>query len=318
MKKVLVMGGSYFIGLKIVEILCEAGYDVYTLNRGTRKITNENVKNIICDRNKVINMKNILSTYKFDIVIDVCGLNKNQAEILCDSLDLDYVKKFVFISSSAVYDIENLSIPFSEEDNLSENVYWEQYGSDKIEAEKYYEDRLKNTNSELIILRPPYVYGENNYAQRESFIFNHIINNSTIIIPESNPKLQFIYTSDLAYIILDLLKRNNEKVSIYNVGNKEYVTVEEWVKCCFKAAGKTTDIIKYDYKSHGRGVRDFFPFRDYDNVLDVKKINSISNHETDFIEGLKKSFKWFMSVKNEINFKEDVTANEHDIIKEIK
>ena len=38
-------------------------------------------------------------------------------------------------------------------------------------------------------------------------------------------------------------------------------------------------------------------FFDYDNVLEVSKINAIINMETDFEEGLKKSFAWFTENK---------------------
>lgn len=315
--KVLVMGGSYFIGRRIVDKLYDKGYEVYVLNRGSHVIENSDIHSIICDRNDKDKMNNILSTYNFDIVFDVCGLNAEQAKILCGSLNFDIVKKFVFISSSAVYDAENLHIPFSENDKLGANKYWDKYGTDKIEAEEYYIESLKNKNTELIILRPPYVYGENNYAQRESFIFDHIEKNEPIIIPKSNPKLQFIYTSDLADIIIELVSRNNGKLSIYNVGNSEGVSTEEWIKYCFKATGKSTEIIKYDYKAKGRNVREFFPFNDYDNVLDVRKIKSIVSSETDFKYGLKKSYAWYLNEKENIKFKEFVSANEKAILKEI-
>ena len=37
-KRVLVMGGSYFIGRRVVEVLVENNYEVYTLNRGTNNV----------------------------------------------------------------------------------------------------------------------------------------------------------------------------------------------------------------------------------------------------------------------------------------
>lgn len=316
--KVLVMGGSYFIGRRIVDKLYEKGYEVYVLNRGSRAIENSDIHSIICDRNDKETMNHILSTYNFDIVVDVCGLNEDQAEILCSSLDFDSVKKFVFISSSAVYDIEHLNIPFAEDDALGADSFWQEYGTDKIEAERYYTESLKNKDTELIILRPPYVYGENNYAQRESFIFDHIVKNQPILIPKSNPKLQFIYTSDLAEIIIEFISRQNDKVSIYNVGNKTAVTVEQWIKHCFNVVQKSTEIIKYDYKAAGRNVRDFFPFHDYDNVLDVRKIKSIVSSETDFYYGLKKAYVWYLKERENIKFKESVSENERLILKEIR
>jgi len=164
MEKVLVMGGTYFIGKRIVEFLLKSNYDVYILNRGTREVNDSRIHQITCDRNNIEKMNMVLKEYTFDNVIDVSGLDEDQAKVLCDSLKMDNIKKFVFLSSSAVYDIDNLKIPFKESDTLCENKYWTNYGKSKIEAEKFYINYFADIGIKLIILRPPYVYGENNYA----------------------------------------------------------------------------------------------------------------------------------------------------------
>lgn len=317
-KQVLVMGGSYFIGKKIVEVLLENDYIVYTLNRGTRESNDKRVINLKCDRNDSAQMNNILSKYLFDVVIDVSGLNESQAEVLYNSLNKENLKKFIFISSSAVYDVENFSVPYSEETPLKENKYWTSYGLNKIEAEDFLIEKFKNTQTDLIILRPPYVYGENNYAQRESFIFEHICNSKPIIIPnDGSTFLQFIYVTDLANIILSLLSTTLNRVSIFNVGNKKAVTIKDWIECCARVVGKEVKIIEYDYKNNNRKERDFFPFFNYDNVLDVSKINKVYNSETDFKIGLENSFEWYCKNSGTIIFKEDVRKNEKNILTEL-
>lgn len=318
-KSVLVMGGSYFIGRKIVDVLIAKGYMVYTLNRGTKPVCNSKIHNIKCDRNNENEMKKVLHCIKFDIVIDVCGLNKNQVDILYNAININEVEKLIFISSSAVYDVENCKNPYKETDSLKENKYWTFYGQNKIEAESFLINKLKDTNTKLIILRPPYVYGENNYAQRESFIFDHICNNKPIIIPnKGDTKLQFIYTTDLANIILKLIYMQLSSVSIFNVGNKNAITVKEWINSCADVVKRKAIIVEYDYKKYETNVRCFFPFFDYDNVLDVKKINKIYNVETDFIDGLKNSYKWYCENKGNIIFKEQVTKNEQAILSKLK
>ena len=315
MEKALVMGGSYFIGKKIAETMLDADYEVFTLNRGTKPSPTEN---IICDRNDLSGMLEALKQESFSYIIDVSGTTKAQAEILCSAIDKNSVKKFVFISSSAVYDVENLFPPFNESDKLAENKYWVSYGAEKIDAEKYYTDFFSKTDTELVILRPPYVYGEDNYAQRESFIFEHLYNDKPIILPLSNPQLQFIYTADLANIILRLLKAKLPKLSVFNVGNRNAVSAVEWVEACAEAAGKKADIVMFDHVSAKRNIRDFFPFFDYDNFLDTSKIREIYDEETGFSLGLQNSFKWFLENKDSIVFKENVAENEKDILNFIK
>ena len=315
--KVLVLGGSYFAGKKIVEYLAEQGYEVTVLNRGTKPVSAKNVMQLCCDRNDAEGMKAVLSGSAFDYVIDVSWQDVSWVKHLCDALDFEPVKKLVFISSSAVYDVECLQIPFKEEDTLAENKYWTFYGQGKIDAERYYEEFLRSKSTNLVILRPPYIYGEYNYAQRESLIFRQLIEEKPVVIPKSNPRLQFIYTEDLAVIIECLLKKDTGKEHVYNVGNRKAVTSKEWVEACAVAAEKKADIMEIDYAELDKNVRDFYPFFDYDNVLDVSKINQIINMETDFEEGLRKSYQWFLENKENIVFKANVDKNLYEIIAEL-
>ena len=316
-ERILVLGGSYFVGKKIVEYLAEKEYEVTVLNRGTKPVSVKNVTQLCCDRNDAEGMKTVLYGKVFDYVIDVSWQDVSWVKYLCDALDFTSVKKLVFISSSAVYDVEHLQIPFKEEDTLAENKYWTFYGRGKIDAERYYEEFLRDKCTNLVILRPPYIYGEYNYAQRESLIFRQLVEKKPIVIPKSNPKLQFIYTEDLAAVIDCLLKTDTSKECVCNVGNREAVTSKEWVEACAVAAGKQADIMEIDYAELDKNVRDFYPFFDYDNILDVSKINRIICQETDFEEGLKKSYAWFLENRENIVFKANVDKTLYEIIAEL-
>lgn len=316
-KRVLVMGGSYFIGKKLVEMLLKREYEVCTLNRGSHPETNPAIRQLNCDRNNTEHLKQVLSGEEFDYVVDVSGLDEQQAAVLCEGLEGKQIKKFIFISSSAVYDVDNLTAPYKETDALGENKFWTFYGKNKIKAEKYYREQFQNTRTKLVILRPPYVYGENNYVQRECFLFEHICNHKPVIIPISNPRLQFIYVTDLANIIIELMQKTWRKVSIYNVGNSEGITAKEWVLACAAVANKPVNIIEYDYQAAGRKIRDFFPFYDYDNVLDVTKLHRVCVHETAFERGLQDTFSWYLEEKDKLVLKENVTFCEEEIKKEL-
>ena len=315
--KVLILGGSYFVGRKLVEFLAGRGYAVTVLNRGTKPLSVEGVQQICCDRNDSEGMKAALAGKAFDFVIDVSWQDVSWVEKLCAALSFDTVRKLVFISSSAVYDVEHLRIPFGETDALAENKYWTFYGKGKIDAEAYYAEFLRDKQTGLVMVRPPYIYGEYNYAQRESLIFRRLMEDKPVVIPASNPRLQFIYTEDLAAIAESLLKTETDKISVFNVGNRDAVTSREWVEACAKVAGKVPEILEVDYESLGRTVRDFYPFFDYDNVLEVSKVNEIISKETAFEEGLRRSFVWFMENRESIVFKANVDKNLYEMIAEL-
>lgn len=304
-EKIAVIGGSYFIGKSIVEYLLKNNFEVYVINRGTRKMQEE-VKQISCDRNDCSSMKKALDEYTFDYIIDVSGLNAYQANNLIKSINTTRLKKFVFISSSAVYDVEHLSIPYQEEYPLAYNQYWKEYGCDKIEAEHVYLNFFHKKEISCIILRPPYVYGEHNYAQRESFIFHQLEQHRPIFISKNNPMIQFIYTKDLSMIVLEILK-SNFPTTILNVGNKEGITVKQWIEACMKVCNITTNIIEIDYHYYHLSIRDFFCFHDYNNVLDISKIHQLIEYkETPFHKGLTNSYQWYLEHKDTIVFKQEV------------
>lgn len=310
------MGGSYFIGKRIAEFLIQKGHSITVLNRGTKKnVFGANC--LICDRNINDEIEKALQQKQFDAVVDVSCLNGMQAEKLTAAIDTKSLKKLIFISSSAVYDIENLRPPYKE-DNLGYNKYWRDYGENKIDAEKVYSDWAHKYGISTVVLRPPYVYGEENYAQRESFVFDHIDNKCPILIPENDFKLQFIYSGDLAMVISHLLEIDTGLYSVYNVGNKKEITVRQWIEYCFMVTGKKVEIIAVDYKKYGKQIRDFFPFYDYDNYLDVSKINSIYDIETDMTDGLKNAYGWYVDTKESIFFNEKVKLNEKQIIEMLK
>ncbi|GHU82541.1 epimerase [Clostridia bacterium] len=317
-QKILVLGGSYFIGRAITRELLK-NYTVYTLNRGTKPNFHKKIITLKCDRHNQHEMKIVLDKHEFDCVVDVSGVTKEESEILISALNTNKVKAYVFISSSAVYDVDNLTAPFKETNALATNSYWADYGTDKIASEEFLINHFVNTDISLTILRPPFVYGENNYAQRESFIFDRLYNDLPVVIPnEGKTRLQFIYAGDLAKTVYFFLQNPMTGTNIFNVGSSESVSVLEWVNFCAAVVNKKAKIIPYDYKKADRNIRDFFPFFDYDNVLDVSKLKTVFPHETDFSVGLKAAYNWYLQNKNNIIFKENVTNSIDDILKDIK
>lgn len=318
--RVLVLGGSYFIGKKIVQILSEGDYQVTTLNRGTVENPFTNLDHIKCDRNDAVAMQSALKGRQFDIVIDVSGTTKEQMQIVGDSLDKTSLKKYIFISSSSVYAVHKCIPPYHVGDSMGENEYWGDYGKNKAEAELFlynYYDAISKIS--LVVLRPPYVYGEGNYAQRESFVFHHTLNDRPVLIPGGgDTKIQFIYVTDLANIVKHFCDKPCAKTLTLNVGNKLPITFNKWVALCAEATGKKASTIHIDYKRHNYAVRDFFPFHNYTNVLATDPIFVIyKGVETPFQEGLKNAFEWYQANVDTIQFKPHITANENRIIEEL-
>ncbi len=126
--------------------------------------------------------------------------------------------------------------------------------------------------------------------------------------------------------MVEYLAAHGYAVTVLNRGTKPLSVKGVQQICCdrnegegMKAAlaGKGPEILELDYAELGRNVRDFYPFFDYDNVLEVSKVNGIICRETEFTEGLRKAFAWFTGNRDEIVFKENVDKNLYEIIAEL-
>lgn len=249
------------------------------LNRNT-KPQSKGVKLINCDRH---NIGNRLKDIYFDLIIDVTAYNQTDIKDLTDALG-DF-GNYIIISSSAVYPETN-SQPFTEEQECGFNIHWEDYGTNKIDAEKY----LLNKIPDAYIIRPPYLYGKMNNLYRESFVFECAEKNLPFFVPEKKEmKLQFFDIEDLCIFIEKLIETKPEN-HIFNVGNPETVSIEEWVNLCYGIPGKTPDI---RYVPNNINQRLYFPFRNYEYILDVTRQTEIMPDVKPLETGLKQSYDWY-------------------------
>ena len=78
MKKVLITGGTVFVSRYIAEYYVKKHYDVYVLNRNSKK-QSKGVKLIQADRH---NLGNLLRDFHFDVVIDTAYTSDDVEKLL--------------------------------------------------------------------------------------------------------------------------------------------------------------------------------------------------------------------------------------------
>lgn len=288
MKKILVTGGTVFVSRYIAEYYVAKGDDVYVLNRNSKE-QSQGVTLIEADRH---NLGEILREYRFDTVIDT-AYTSNDVKLLLDALG-EY-EDYVLISSSAVYPEYALQ-PFKEDTTLAVNKYWGKYGTDKIEAEK----TLLKKNPKAYILRPPYLYGQMNNVYRESFVFDCALADRKFYLPkDGDMKLQFFHVHDLCRFI-DILLELKPSQHIFNVGNKETISVRKWVELCYKVAGKQATFVNVQQDIE---QRNYFSFYAYEYYLDVSSQYELMDDVKPLDHGLEESFSWYINNRDKVNKK---------------
>lgn len=287
MKKILITGGTVFVSKFVSSYYVKKGYDVYVLNRNNHKQV-EGVTLIEGDRH---NLKDKLKKYSFDAVLDITAYTKEDVKSLVEALG--EFKDYILISSSAVYP-ETLKQPFKEEQQVGPNIFWKDYGVNKLEAENY----LRKHVPQSYILRPPYLYGPMENLYREPFVFDCAMEDRPFYVPKDGKMiLQFFHVNDLCKF-LDILMEKHPKEHIFNVGNENVVDINEWVKLCYEAVGKKAEIINV-YEDYN--VRKYFPFHDYGYKLDVSKQKELMGETKDLGEGLKETYAWYIENKDDVN-----------------
>lgn len=293
MKKVLVTGGTIFVSKYVAKYYVEKGYDVYVLNRNTRNQV-EGVKLIEADRHMIGDR---LKDHHFDIVFDITAYTEEDVNDLLDALES--FDEYIMISSSAVYP-EYAMQPFTENTVLAENKYWGIYGINKIKAEKALLERVPNA----YILRPPYLYGPMNIVYREAFVFECALKNRKFYLPkQGDMKLQFFHIHDLCRF-MDIIIEKKPAVHIFNVGNKDAISIKEWVECCYKVVGKD---VQFEYVMDDIEQRSYFSFYDYEYYLDVTEQEKLMPESKPIEEGLKEAYEWYKDNSNEV-YRKDYIA----------
>ncbi|MBE5853708.1 MAG: NAD-dependent epimerase/dehydratase family protein, partial [Lachnospiraceae bacterium] len=245
---------------------------------------------IQADRN---DLGECLRQYHFDVVIDVAAYTGKDVMLLLDALGS--YDEYIFISSSAVYP-EHCAQPFTEETPVGANKFWGKYGTDKIEAEEV----LTKRNPKAYILRPPYLYGPMNNVYREAFVFDCALNDRLFYMPKDGEmKLQFFHVEDLCRFI-DTILDNKPSQRIFNVGNKDTVSIREWVELCYKIAGKPLEVIPVHEDIE---QRNYFSFYNYEYYLDVSKQEEWMPQVKSLETGLKEAFDWYRSNSDKVNKK---------------
>ena len=280
---ILIFGGNRFSGKLIVKKLFFEGHNITVLNRSGKSSVDCTV--LKCDRNNFIKLSALIENMQFDCVIDMCLFNKQQA-VESYILFNGKIKKYIFISSVAVYN-ENNSFPIKETDELGSWKMFGEYGLNKKEVEQYFEQQK---DFPYVTFRPTYIIGENNHLNREGYYFENILKNKKINIEgDGNAILSFVFVEDVAEIICKATINQINTRESYNICNDEHITIIGFVELIAKILNKK---VYFNY------MNELVSFKNKNCFFSNKKIKKDFDHE--FINlkpGLKSLSKFFLNKK---------------------
>ncbi|MCL6433389.1 MAG: NAD-dependent epimerase/dehydratase family protein [Leptolyngbyaceae cyanobacterium HOT.MB2.61] len=285
--RILIMGGTRFIGVYLTRILVEQGHEVVLFNRGNKPAPVEGLRQIHGDRTNPTELKDKLAGESFDAIFDNNGRELSDTQPLAEIFS-DRLQHFVYMSSAGVY-LKADQMPHVEGDPIDPKSRHK----GKHDTEVY----LAEQGLPFTSIRPTYIYGPQNYNDLEAWFFDRIVRDRPIPIPAHGQYFtQFGHVKDLARAMAQVLGNTQAIGQIYNVSGDRCVTFDGLARACAVAAGKAPDslrIVHYDPKQFDFGKRKAFPLRTQHFFASIQKAKAELNWqpEYDLISGLKDSFQ---------------------------
>ncbi len=284
--RILVMGGTRFIGVYLTKVLVAQGHEVVLFNRGNKPAPVAGVTQINGDRKDHSQLKEKLAGESFDVIFDNNGRELSDTQPLVEIFQ-DRVQNFVYVSSAGVY-LKSDQMPHREGDAVDPNSRHK----GKHQTEAY----LAESGIPWTSIRPTYIYGPQNYNDLEAWFFDRLVRNRPILIPGNGLHItQFGHVQDLVNAMAAVIGNSQAIGQIYNISGDRYVTFDGLAKACATAAGKSPEevkIVHYDPSQFDFGKRKAFPIRVQHFFAEVNKAMNDLNWqpEYDLASGLKDSF----------------------------
>ena len=207
--KILIIGGTRFLGRHLVNSARARGHEVTLFNRGqTNPDLFGQVDKIRGDREKDLDQ---LAGYNWDAVIDTCGYFPRIVKMSAETLK-DKVESYVFISSISVYEsLQKIGVNESDpvgklEDETIEEITEMSYGPLKASCEKAVQDVF---GIRSLIIRPGLIVGPHDPTDRFTYWPVRVAGGGDVLAPDKPEALtQIIDVRDLSDFIIELIQHN--------------------------------------------------------------------------------------------------------------
>jgi nucleoside-diphosphate-sugar epimerase len=246
MTRVLVIGGTQFIGRAMVDQLLARGDDVSIMHRGSGTPFGDRVREIRCDRNDVAAVRSTLDGESFELVFDNVydwqrGTTGDQVRASARAVTSPALRRYVFTSSIAAY---GGGLDHTETDDLAPADHPNAYAAHKAESERVLFGLQKTEGIPVTTLRPAFVYGPHNGFEREAWFWDRIVADRPVIVPGDGSRLmQFVHAEDVARVGLAAAGRSASVGAAYGLGCSPPISQEELVQRLARAAGKSVRIV---------------------------------------------------------------------------
>jgi len=262
--RILVMGGTRFVGRPLVARLQAAGHELTLFTRGRQPLP-AGVEHLVGDRGEDAGLA-ALEGRQFEVIVDSSGRSQEDSRRVLERTGAP-AHRFVYVSSAGVYADSELW-PLDEDsptDPASRHA-------GKAETEAW----LRAEGIPFTSFRPTYIVGPGNYNPVESWFFDRIAHDRPVPLPGDGSTItQLGHVADLAAAMACCIEVDAAANRIYNCSGRQGVTFRGLVAAAARAAGKdpeTVTIRSFDPVGLEKKARKAFPLRLAHFLTDITRV----------------------------------------------
>jgi nucleoside-diphosphate-sugar epimerase len=213
LKSALILGGTQFVGKRLVQLLVDEGIEVTIATRGlTSDSFGNQVSRLIINREDAESLDQAFKDKSWDVVYDQTCYSSQEALDTLKALN-GKVQKYIFTSSQAVYDFgtnhsEEGFNPLEFQPVLrSRREYLGYVGYQ--EAKRAAEAILfQNADIPVVAVRFPIILGKDDYTNRLKFHVEHVKEGKPLFIENPDLSYSFIDSMEAASFLYSIAKSN--------------------------------------------------------------------------------------------------------------
>jgi nucleoside-diphosphate-sugar epimerase len=257
--RVVVLGGTRFIGRRIVDELIEHGHDVLVVHRGTSHPPDlrDDVPHLHADRLDLSTVADDLRTFDPEAVLDCAALGAADADAVLGAFPAGGALRLVVLSSMDTYRAYGSlhagtvtdAVPLDETSPVRPERYpyrGQMPGMDDYEKLDVEERWLGRAGT---VCRLPMVFGEHDYQRREEFVLRRVrAGRREIPMGAGTALLTFGYVDDIARGVRLAIEADPAVAAgeVFNFGEERSPTMELRARRILEAAGAddSTELVR--------------------------------------------------------------------------
>ena len=303
--RILLIGGTQFMGRETALLLAARGHDVSVLHRRATHDLGPAIGNIQADRGDLAAVRRIMREHAFDAVLDFAydwakGTSAEQVEAVARAC-AGTVRRYVFISSVAAY-VPGTNL--DEDAPLLPDDAPNPYGVHKASSERALFGMHRENGFPATTFRPPFVHGPNQPFYREQFFWDRMRDGRPIILPDGgDTPMGWVFVRDVAAACERALEVPDAAGNAFNIAHAEDLTQRTFVEALGRAAGIQPELVaKPRQQIHAAGGDVFSGNLYFGEYLDLPPLTTdigraqrvLGFQPTPLDEALRISYEWYL------------------------